>query len=159
MKEAQGRVIRLTDYQPPDFLIEQTELDFDLYEDHAIVVASLRLRRNPLGKAGAALVLSGQGLSLEGIWVDDETLADDRYQVDEDSLRIEAVPDNFCLRTRARILPQENQQQVLEFVESRSDAAPRPIESEWGRAAGPGRQILPGDHGMDGFYYALLAKR
>lgn len=57
------------------------------------------------------------------------------------------------------ILPQENQQQVLEFVESRSDAVQCPIQSEWGQAAGPGRQILPGDHGMDGFYYALLTKR
>jgi 16S rRNA (cytosine967-C5)-methyltransferase len=65
----------------------------------------------------------------------------------------------LVLYATCSILPQENQQQVLEFVESRSDAAPRPIESEWGRAAGPGRQILPGDHGMDGFYYALLAKR
>ncbi len=64
----------------------------------------------------------------------------------------------LLLYATCSILPQENQQQVLEFVESRSDAAPCPIESEWGQAAGPGRQILPGDHGMDGFYYALLAK-
>ncbi len=64
----------------------------------------------------------------------------------------------LVLYATCSILPQENQQQVLEFVESRSDAALRPIESEWGQAAGPGRQILPGDHGMDGFYYALLAK-
>ena len=64
----------------------------------------------------------------------------------------------LLLYATCSILPQENQQQVLEFVESRSDAAPCPMESEWGQAAGPGRQILPGDHGMDGFYYALLAK-
>ncbi|HSS62915.1 MAG TPA: 16S rRNA (cytosine(967)-C(5))-methyltransferase RsmB [Gammaproteobacteria bacterium] len=65
----------------------------------------------------------------------------------------------LVLYATCSILPQENQQQVLEFVESRSDSAPSPIESEWGQAAGPGRQILPGDYGMDGFYYALLAKR
>ncbi len=65
----------------------------------------------------------------------------------------------LVLYATCSILPQENQQQVLEFVKSRSDAAPRPIQTEWGQAAGPGRQILPGDHGMDGFYYALLAKR
>ena len=65
----------------------------------------------------------------------------------------------LVLYATCSILPQENQQQVLEFVESRSDAAPCPMESEWGRAADPGRQILPGDHGMDGFYYALLTKR
>ncbi len=65
----------------------------------------------------------------------------------------------LVLYATCSILPQENQQQVLEFVESLSDAAICPIHSEWGQTAGPGRQILPGDHGMDGFYYALLAKR
>jgi 16S rRNA (cytosine967-C5)-methyltransferase len=65
----------------------------------------------------------------------------------------------LVLYATCSILPQENQQQVQEFVESRSEAAACPIESEWGRAVGPGRQILPGDQGMDGFYYARLAKR
>ena len=65
----------------------------------------------------------------------------------------------LVLYATCSILPQENQQQVLEFVKSHSDAAPCRIDSEWGRAVDPGRQILPGDHGMDGFYYARLAKR
>jgi len=65
----------------------------------------------------------------------------------------------LVLYATCSFLPQENQQQVSEFVESRSDTALCPIQSEWGQAAGPGRQILPGDHGMDGFYYALLSKR
>ncbi len=64
----------------------------------------------------------------------------------------------LVLYATCSFLPQENQQQVSEFVESHSDTALCPIQSEWGQAAGPGRQILPGDHGMDGFYYALLSK-
>ena len=33
------------------------------------------------------------------------------------------------------------------------------IDAAWGRPAGPGRQILPGEDAMDGFFYAALAKR
>lgn len=64
----------------------------------------------------------------------------------------------MVLYATCSILPQENQHRVAEFVESRADAELWPIESDWGRPVEPGRQILPGEHGMDGFYYALLAK-
>jgi hypothetical protein len=33
-----------------------------------------------------------------------------------------------------------------------------PIEATWGRDTGAGRQILPGEDGRDGFFYALLHK-
>jgi 16S rRNA (cytosine967-C5)-methyltransferase len=56
------------------------------------------------------------------------------------------------------VLPQENAAVVEAFVGHRTDARPLPIDATWGCVAGPGRQILPGDNGMDGFFYALLGK-
>lgn len=56
------------------------------------------------------------------------------------------------------ILPQENTDLVTRFVTAQQDAEPIPITSDWGRPAGPGRQILPGEADMDGFFYALLVK-
>jgi hypothetical protein len=38
------------------------------------------------------------------------------------------------------------------------DARLAPIEAPRGRDTGAGRQILPGEGGMDGFFYALLHK-
>ena len=64
----------------------------------------------------------------------------------------------MVLYATCSILPQENQHRVAEFVEARADVELWPMESDWGRPVEPGRQILPGEHGMDGFYYALLAK-
>ncbi len=64
----------------------------------------------------------------------------------------------MVLYATCSILPRENQHRVAEFVEARADAELWPIDSDWGRPVEPGRQILPGEHGMDGFYYALLAK-
>jgi aminopeptidase N len=57
MKESQGKTVYLRDYREPDYLIDETELDVRLFEDHTLVRARLRLRRNPEGQgAGAPLV-------------------------------------------------------------------------------------------------------
>ncbi len=56
------------------------------------------------------------------------------------------------------ILPEENVGQVTEFLRTHPDAKEVPIVAEWGRAGPVGRQILPGDDDMDGFYYARLEK-
>lgn len=56
------------------------------------------------------------------------------------------------------ILPEENVQQVEAFLAEQEDAIAVPIVAEWGHELAVGRQILPGEQGMDGFYYALLEK-
>jgi len=56
------------------------------------------------------------------------------------------------------LLPEENEQQVRAFLARRPDAREVPPPSDLGRPRAPGRQLLPGDGGGDGFYYALLEK-
>ncbi|HIF9094512.1 TPA: 16S rRNA (cytosine(967)-C(5))-methyltransferase RsmB [Photobacterium damselae] len=51
------------------------------------------------------------------------------------------------------ITPQENRDQVSAFLARTADATL--VGSE---ATNPGRQILPGEENMDGFYYAILQK-
>ena len=57
------------------------------------------------------------------------------------------------------VLSLENESIVEGFVAEQADAAVVRIAAAWGRPAGPGRQILPGEDAMDGFFYAALAKR
>ena len=57
------------------------------------------------------------------------------------------------------VLPRENERVVESFLANRADAAMVRIDAAWGRPTGSGRQILPGDDAMDGFFYAALAKR
>jgi len=57
------------------------------------------------------------------------------------------------------IMPDENVVPVGRFLAATADAEVLDPGVTWGRAAPPGRQVLPGEAGMDGFYYALLAKR
>jgi 16S rRNA (cytosine967-C5)-methyltransferase len=55
-------------------------------------------------------------------------------------------------------LPRENDEVIAEFVASRPEVAVHPIRLAEGRSTSHGWQILPGEGGMDGFYYALLGK-
>ena len=57
------------------------------------------------------------------------------------------------------VLPRENETVIGSFLTDHADAAAVGIGATWGRPAGHGRQILPGDDAMDGFFYAALAKR
>lgn len=57
------------------------------------------------------------------------------------------------------IFKQENELQVLRFLEATADADELSLNPvEWGQERPAGRQILPGNHEMDGFYYARLIK-
>ncbi len=52
----------------------------------------------------------------------------------------------------------ENDEQITAFTNKHNDAYSIPIQANWGMATKYGRQILPGDNAMDGFYYAQLQK-
>ncbi len=56
------------------------------------------------------------------------------------------------------ILSAENSQQIASFVSRHTDAQPVTIDAQWGQACEFGRQILPGQDNMDGFFYACLTK-
>lgn len=56
------------------------------------------------------------------------------------------------------IMRQENEQVVADFLAAHPDAVEHPIVASWGRPLRHGRQILPGEADMDGFYYACLIK-
>ncbi len=57
------------------------------------------------------------------------------------------------------VLRAENEAVIGAFLSTQADARALPLPERFGHAAGSGRQHLPGEGGMDGFYYALLEKR
>lgn len=69
------------------------------------------------------------------------------------------VNGGILLYATCSVLKQENEQQIQAFLAAHKDAVELPCPDEWGHAAGVGRQILPGESGMDGFYYARIQKR
>lgn len=68
------------------------------------------------------------------------------------------APGGKLLYCTCSLLPDENDRQVSQFLQRQPDAQERPIKASWGHKRSCGRQILPGEQTMDGFYYALLEK-
>ena len=110
MRTEQPQTIRLTDYRQPDYLIDETHLTFELFEDHALVHSRLLMRVN--GGQGAALpplVLHGQELRLQSVAFDDQpSLPVGDYQLDAKTLTVQPVADSFELVVTTRIEPQNN---------------------------------------------------
>ncbi|WP_325435767.1 aminopeptidase N [Pseudomonas nitroreducens] len=114
MRTEQPKVIYLKDYQAPEYLIDETNLTFELYEDHTLVHAQLVMRRNPDRAAGAPgdslppLVLDGQQLELLSVALDDQALEAGQYQLDENHLTLQPTAATFTVDSTVRIHPESN---------------------------------------------------
>ncbi|WP_409315414.1 aminopeptidase N [Pseudomonas putida] len=109
MRTEQPQVIYLKDYQAPEYLIDETHLTFELFEDHTLVHAQLVMRRNPARGAGLPpLELDGQQLELLRASLDDQELQPGGYQLDADSLTVQPKAERFTLDTSVKIHPESN---------------------------------------------------
>ncbi len=68
------------------------------------------------------------------------------------------APGGILLYVTCSVFRRENSGAVEAFMAQHDDAVELPLEAEWGEQQPVGRQLLPGDQGMDGFYYARLIK-
>lgn len=66
------------------------------------------------------------------------------------------APSGRLVYATCSVFLQEGAGQMARFLERHHDA--EPIRFAWGRACGPGRQILPGDADMDGFFHACISR-
>ncbi len=75
-----------------------------------------------------------------------------------DALWTTLAPGGRLLYATCSVLKEENEGQVVAFLARTPTAEPVVLDGRFGRSAGVGRQRLPGEDGMDGFFYALLRK-
>jgi 16S rRNA (cytosine967-C5)-methyltransferase len=67
-------------------------------------------------------------------------------------------PGGLLLYATCSLLSAENECQLDWFLTQQPAAREHPLQVKWGEPCSVGRQIAPGESGMDGFYYALLEK-
>ena len=67
-------------------------------------------------------------------------------------------PGGQLLYATCSLLADENENRVSHFLQRQADAREHPIEAVWGHPRSVGRQTLPGEASMDGFYYACLER-
>jgi aminopeptidase N len=102
--------IRLSDYRPPDWLVETVHLDVSLHPTESKVRTTLELKPNPATPA-APLVLDGDGLSLKSLKVDGAEPGPDSYLVTPDQLTIPQPPNGpFTLEIETLVDPSANTQ-------------------------------------------------
>jgi aminopeptidase N len=109
MRTEQPKMIYLKDYQAPDYLIDETHLTFELFEDHTLVHAQLVMRRNPAAGSGLPpLQLDGQQLELLSVALDDRELSAADYQLSDSHLTLQPTSASFVIDSSVRIHPESN---------------------------------------------------
>ena len=104
MRTETPQPIRLSDYRPPAYLVDEIHLDFDLQPSATRVKARLSLRRN--GDHAEPLVLNGERLTSISVAIDGRRLAEGDYAIEY--LTIAEVPAAFILETEVEIDPAAN---------------------------------------------------
>ena len=107
---ASPQPVRLKDYRPPEFLIDNVDLVFELDDTQTRVKARLAIRRNPAGSDPTApLRLDGEELTLVSVALDGAMLGPNRYRAPaEGGLVIDKAPDAFALDIETVITPDKN---------------------------------------------------
>ncbi len=95
--------IYLKDYKKSDFLIQTVDLDFDLHDHITHVTSRLVIKRR--GVANSPLVLDGEHITLISAHINGQAVD---YQLSDETLTIENVPDQFELLIKNDIDPAAN---------------------------------------------------
>ncbi len=109
MTDKNPQTIYLRDYQVPDYLIDDVNLEFHLDEDSTVVKSTLNLHLNPASlHPNKNLVLVGEELQLLSVSIDGKLLHANDYALTENTLTLFSVPKKFILEIQTRSKPQEN---------------------------------------------------
>ncbi|MYD45008.1 MAG: aminopeptidase N [Gammaproteobacteria bacterium] len=100
------KVIRLSEYEPYGWRMNETKLKFRLFDDGSFVDSDLRFEVD--GATSNSIRLDGEHLELESIAVDGRELSNNEYSVDTEGLTIFDVPESFALSITTKIHPETN---------------------------------------------------
>ena len=106
MRDGTPKTIYRQSYQPPDFLISDVDLAFDIHEGTTRVVSRLTVERN--GQHARPLVLDGEGLSVRSISINGAQVAESDFTYAGGKLTLETVPHHFEFGAVVDIEPESN---------------------------------------------------
>ncbi|MFN7286555.1 MAG: M1 family aminopeptidase, partial [bacterium] len=103
--------VRLAEYRPPDYRIDTVDLQVALDPSQTRVIATLAMRPNPEGLAGAELVLDGDGLTFVSAALDGTPLTRADFSVSPEAFTLHRPPQRpFALTIETRVDPTANTQ-------------------------------------------------
>jgi aminopeptidase N len=94
------------DYTPSCYLIQNTDLHFEVGDDGSVIVsATLVFYQNPESHKGCDLFLDGEDLVLISIFINGKT---PEYTIMKNGIQLYNLPKNFTLKTQVKIYPNKN---------------------------------------------------
>jgi aminopeptidase N len=106
MRTETPRPIRLADYRPPAYLVDEISLDLWLEPAATRVKARIPVRRN--GEHSEPLKFNGERLKPISVAIDGRLLSASDYEIDDEFLTIANPPAAFTLETEVEIDPAAN---------------------------------------------------
>jgi len=101
-------VIRRQDYAPFSWIIDQTELDVQLFADKAVIAVTLDIRPNHDAGRADKLLLNGEHQELVSVQVDGVLLEPSRYQLEDGMLSISGLSQRHKVTVTSSHNPYEN---------------------------------------------------
>jgi len=108
--------------------------------------------------SGSGVIRRHPDIKIHRTWQDVQQLAELQKQL-LNSLWLLLKPRGKLVYATCSILKVENDGVISEFMEGADSVRLDRINADWGMATDCGRQIITGEAGMDGFYYARLVKQ
>ncbi|MDA3789928.1 MAG: aminopeptidase N [Desulfobacula sp.] len=103
------KTIYLKDYKPPEFIVDQVDLTFEIQEDQTKVTSKLKIRNNKAAAdKNAALVFDKGPYKIVSVIADGMVLLPGEYQSGDDYFKLVTTPDRFRLEIVSILKPREN---------------------------------------------------
>lgn len=103
-----AKTIYLKDYQAPHYVLEHTELHFELLGDYTEVSAELRFKRALNAPKEAVLTLLGADLELLSVTWNGQLLDANDWQWQDEKWQFNGAGEGGVLSTKVRIYPDQN---------------------------------------------------
>ncbi len=99
------KTIFLDEYTPPSHHITHTDLTFEIFDEHTLVINRMQITR--IDKNAESLYLNGEGLQLLCVKIDD-VKAEGKFTRTETGMDLVCDKDEFILQIVTKIYPDEN---------------------------------------------------
>ena len=106
MKTDTPKIIKLSEYRKPSFVVETIDLVVHLENTKTLVQSKMKIKKNT--EDVSPLILNGEELQLKSLKLNGKLLNEVDYTLSEDQLIIKDVPSEFTLEIENTIHPEAN---------------------------------------------------
>ncbi len=99
------KTIYLEEYTPPSHHITHTDLTFEIFDEHTLVINRMQITRSD--KSAGSIYLNGEGLNLLCVKIDD-VKAEGQFTQTDEGIDLVCDKDEFVLQVVTKIYPDEN---------------------------------------------------